>query len=153
MTAISTDDIKKLREETGVSVMDVKKALEEADGDTKKALELLKKRGSVVATKKSDRATNAGRIEAYIHGEGQVGVLVQLLCETDFVAKNEDFKDLARDLAMHVAAMNPKDIAELLGQPFIKSPDETIQDLINGATQKFGERTEIRRFSRLSVSE
>lgn len=152
MSEISTADIKALRDETGLSIAEVRNALAESGGDKNKALEFLKKRSGEIAAKKSDRALGAGSIAAYIHGGGTSGTLLELSCETDFVAKNEEFKNLARDIAMHVAAMNPSDVAELLDQPFIKSPDKTIKDLVNGATQKFGERIEVRRFSRFSVS-
>lgn len=153
MADITTTDIKALRDETGLSIAEVKKALDEAEGDKAKALEVLKNRSAEVAAKKGDRALGAGVVNAYIHNGGASGTLLELSCETDFVAKNEEFKALARDIAMHVAAMNPADVAELMPQPFIKSPDMTIQDMVNGATQKFGERIEVRRFVKLSVSE
>jgi elongation factor Ts len=153
MAEITTADIKSLRDETGLSIAEVRKALSEAQGDRAKALEVLKERSVEMAAKKADRALGAGSIASYIHGGGTSGTLVELSCETDFVAKNEEFKNLAKDIAMHVAAMNPTDVAELLTQPFIKSPDKTISEMVNGAIQKFGERTEIRRFTRFSVSE
>ncbi len=153
MTEISTADIKILRNETGLSIAEVRNALGEASGDKDKALTFLKKRSAEVALKKGERALGSGSVASYIHGGGTSGTLVELSCETDFVAKNEEFKNLARDIAMHIAAMNPTDTTELLTQPFVKSPDKTIQDLINGAIQKFGERTEVRRFSKFSVSE
>lgn len=153
MADITTADIKALREETGLSIAECRKALEASSGDKLKALEILKNRSVEIAANKGDRALGAGTITSYIHGGGLSGVLLELSCETDFVAKNEAFQALARDIAMHVAAMNPADIAELLPQPFIKGPDNTIQDLVNGAIQKFGERTEIRRFIRFSISE
>ena len=196
MSTITTEDIKKLRDSTGLSVMQCKKALEEASGDQEKARIILQKKGSEVASKKGDRVLAAGVVMAYIHASGTVGTMLELSCETDFVAKNPEFKAIAYDIAMHVAAQNPKylkreDISEedrnkvsetfkaevldkpaemqekillgkvdsyfadkvLLDQPFIKNPDLKIQDLVNGAVQKFGERTEIRRFTRFSVSE
>lgn len=104
---ISTDDIKALRERTGVSVMQCKKALEEAGGDAEKALVLLHKLSSAVAAKKADRTLGAGVVSAYRHNSGTVGAMVELLCETDFVAKNEDFQTLAHDIAMHIAATDP----------------------------------------------
>jgi elongation factor Ts len=149
--AITPEQVKALRERTGVSMMECKKALEEAGGDMDAALKILGQRASVAAAKKSDRALGAGAVAAYVHGTGQVGALVQLSCETDFVSKNEEFIALARDIAMHVSAMQPADTNELLSQPFIKNPDKTVADLISDATQKFGERTEISNFSRLSV--
>ncbi|MFA5987482.1 MAG: elongation factor Ts [Candidatus Paceibacterota bacterium] len=105
---ITTEQIKQLRDDTGVSVMQCKKALEEAGGDMVKALAVLKKKSSDIATKKSDRALKAGVVAAYIHSNGTLGAMVELNCETDFVAKNEEFKALAYDIAMHVAAANPE---------------------------------------------
>ena len=109
---VSIDDIQKLREETKAPVMECKKALEKAQGDTKKAKEILRKQGEIRAEKKQGVNTKAGIIEAYIHSNKQVGVLLELRCETDFVAKNPDFKDLAHDLAMQVAATNPLFVSE-----------------------------------------
>jgi elongation factor Ts len=105
--AISMEDIKSLRERTGAGVVDVKKALDEAGGDGEKALDILRKRGQDKALKKADREAGEGTIGEYLHSNGRVGVLVKLLCETDFVAKNEAFVALARDIAMHIAAMQP----------------------------------------------
>ncbi|MDD2677966.1 MAG: elongation factor Ts [Candidatus Paceibacterota bacterium] len=109
---VSIDDIQKLREETKAPVMECKKALEKAQGDTKKAKEILRKQGEIRAEKKQGVNTKAGIIEAYIHSNKQVGVLLELRCETDFVAKNPDFKDLAHDLAMQVAATKPLFVSE-----------------------------------------
>ncbi len=105
---ITTEQIKSLRDKTGVSVMQCKKALEEAGGDEEKALIILRKKSSEIAAKKGDRTFKAGAIQSYIHSTGNVGVMVELLCETDFVSNNEEFKTLARDIAMHIAATNPK---------------------------------------------
>jgi elongation factor Ts len=153
MAEITTADIKALREETSLSIAECRKALEEAQGDKTKALEILKAKSVEIAAKKGDRALGSGTVASYIHGGGTSGTMVELSCETDFVAKNDDFKNLARDIAMHISAMNPADLAELLEQPFVKNPDMTIKDMVNGAIQKFGERTEVRRFARFSVSE
>ncbi len=162
MTEITTELIKELRDKTGVSVMQCKKALEEAEGDLEKATAVLLERSAKEAEKKSDRALGAGYISSYVHSTGTVGAMVELLCETDFVAKNEDFKVLARDIAMHVSATNPKSVkAEesslesevLLDQSFIKNPELTIKNLLQSAVQKFGENIEISRFVRFSVSE
>jgi elongation factor Ts len=109
---ITTENIKALRDKTGVSIMQCKKALEEAQGDIEKALVILRKKSGELAAKKSDRTFGAGTIQAYIHANGAVGVLVELVCETDFVSGNNDFKLLARDIAMHVAAMRPEYIKE-----------------------------------------
>ena len=105
---ITTEQVKELRDATGVSVMQCKKALEEAEGDKDKALMLLQKKSGDIASKKSDRKLGAGSIQAYIHNSGTVGVMVELACETDFVAKNEEFVALAHDIAMHAAAMGPE---------------------------------------------
>jgi len=149
---ITTEEIKALREATGLSIMQVKEALEAAGGDKTKALELLKQKGAEIATKKSGRSLGAGVVVSYIHAGETVGVLLELLSETDFVAKNPEFKATAKDIAMHVAAMSPADTAELMEQPFIKDPSKKISDLVNGTVQKFGERTEIGQFSRFSIN-
>jgi elongation factor Ts len=149
---VTAQEIKELREETGLSISQVKSALEEADGDKTQALQILKEKGIEIAKKKADRTLGAGVVAAYVHAGDSVGAMVELLCETDFVAKNPEFKAIARDIAMHVAAMRPADVGELLGQPFIKGNGETIGDLINGIIHKFGERTEIGQFSRLSIN-
>jgi elongation factor Ts len=190
---ITTELIKELREATGVSVMQCKKALEEAGGDLKKAEVILKKHSAASAEKKADRSLGAGAIGSYTH-DGTIGAMVLLSCETDFVAKNPEFGALAREVAMQVAATNPaytisdeipadakqsaiavfqKEVADkpenmrekilegklasyfrdqvLLEQPFIKDEGKTVRDLLNEATQKFGERVEVTRFARLSV--
>lgn len=106
--AITTEQIKDLRDKTGVSVMQCKKALEEAGGDEEKALIILRKKSSEIAAKKGDRTFKAGAVQSYIHSTGNVGVLIELLCETDFVSNNEEFKALAKDIAMHIAATAPR---------------------------------------------
>ena len=148
----TTEAIKALREETGLSIGQIRVALEEAQGDRDKALELLKKKSVEIASKKADRTLGAGAIASYVHSGDTVGAMVELYSETDFVAKNPEFKTVARDIAMHIAAMNPADVGELLGQPFIKGSGETIGEIINKTIQKFGERTEIGRFSRFSIN-
>ncbi|MHB8660357.1 MAG: elongation factor Ts [Minisyncoccota bacterium] len=190
---ITTDIIKELRDKTGVSVMQCKKALEEAGGDLGKATVILKKHSAASAEKKAERSLGAGAIGSYIH-DGGIGAMVLLSCETDFVAKNPEFVALAREIAMQVAATDPRynSIAEipsemkktattvfekelagkpkamhakilegklasyfrdqvLLEQPFIKDENKTVRDLLNEATQKFGERVEVSRFARLSA--
>jgi elongation factor Ts len=149
---ITTEEIKALREETGLSIMQCRQALEEAQGDKAKALELLKQKGAEIASKKSDRTLGAGAVASYIHAGDTVGAMVELYSETDFVAKNPEFKAIARDIAMHIAAMKPADVGELLQQPFIKGSGETIGDIINNTIQKFGERTEIGQFTRFSIN-
>jgi|SRR5581483_9709336 len=149
--AISAQEVKELREKTGVSMMECKRALEEAQGDMAKALEVLAARAAAAAGKKADRALGAGIVASYIHNQGQVGAMVVLSCETDFVSKNEEFGALARDIAMHAAAMRPASVEELLSQPFIKNPEKTVGDLVSGAVQKFGERTEVAQLACFSV--
>src|SRR3989338_10871022 len=144
---VTSEQVKELREKTGVSVMECKAALTEADGDMMKALEILSLRAVAAAGKKAGRALGAGVVASYVHTTGQVGAMVLLSSETDFVSKNEEFTALARDIAMHAAAMQPADIAELTAQAFIKNPEKTIADLISAATQKFGERIEITQLS------
>ncbi|MEX0932442.1 MAG: elongation factor Ts [Parcubacteria group bacterium] len=148
---VTTEEIKALRDETGLSIMQCKKALEDAEGDKEKALKLLKERGADIAESKGGRTLGSGVVTSYIHSNGNVGVLLELACETDFVAKNPEFKAIAYDIAMHIAAMNPEDSKELLEQSFIKDSSKTIEDLVNGAVQKFGERTEVGRFTRYSI--
>ena len=149
---ITIDQIKELRDRTGISIAQCKKALEDAAGDLNQALDFLKTKGAEIASKKSARELHAGLISAYVHSNGQLGALVQIHTETDFVAKNNDFKNLADDLAMHVVAMKPTDVAELLTQPFVKDPTLTIDDLIKSYIQRFGERIEIARFARLDTN-
>jgi elongation factor Ts len=149
--AIDAQAVKELRDKTGVSMMECRKALDEAGGDIEKALEILGQRAAASAAKKADRALGAGAVAAYVHATGQVGALVLLNSETDFVSKNEDFKTLARDIAMHVSAMRPATKEELLSQQFIKDPSKTVAQLIEGATQKFGERVDLGGFSAFSV--
>lgn len=141
--AVTAEQVKQLRDQTGISMMECKKALEAAEGDMSKALAILGERATATAGKKADRTLGAGAVQAYIHGNGTVGSLVLLMCETDFVAKNEEFVALTRDIAMQAAAMRPANVEELLAQPFIKDGAKTVQDLISGAVQKFGERVEI----------
>ncbi|OGG41875.1 hypothetical protein A2837_01530 [Candidatus Kaiserbacteria bacterium RIFCSPHIGHO2_01_FULL_46_22] len=191
---ITSAQIKALRDQTGISVMQCKKALEEAGGDMEKALIILKQKRKEAADKKSDRTLGAGTVGVYTHNTSEVAAMVLLASETDFVSKNEEFVTLAREIAMHVAAQNPKflsreevgeeaiakakevfaeDIKDkpaemqekimegklssyfkeqiLLEQPFIKNPDVTIGEMVNGAVQKFGENVSVVEFKRLSV--
>ena len=141
------DQIKKLREETQASIADCRKALEEGNGDYGKALEWLKKRGAEIAEKKQDRETNQGLVDAYVHS-GKVGVLVTLLCETDFVARTSEFKNLAHEIALQISAMNPKDVDVLLKQEYIRDPKLTINDLIKQTIGKLGENIVVKEFSR-----
>ena len=194
-STITIEQIKELRDKTGISVMQCRKALEEAGGDMEKAIIILKKKGADSAAKKGDRTMAAGAIVAYIHGAGAIGAMVHLGSETDFVSNNKEFKDLAYAIAQQIAATNPEflsyaDISDedkakasevfaeevkgkpedlkakilegklgayfkercLLEQPYIKNPDQTVNDLITGAIQKFGEKIAVVRFVRYAVA-
>lgn len=144
------DNIKSLREETGVSVMKCKQALEEANGNMEAARAILREISSKAAAKKADRDLGAGIVQSYIHPNKSMGVLIKLSCETDYVAMNEDFIALAGDLAMHIAAMGPESVDELLEQAFVKNPEAQITKLIEEATLKIGERIEVSSFTRYS---
>ncbi len=148
---ISLDQIKALREETGVSIGKCKEALTEAAGDMEKAREILRAISGAAAAKKADRELGAGIIQSYIHSNKTIGVLINLACETDFVAQNSDFIALAGDIAMHIAAMGTETTEELLEQPFIKNPELTIAKLIEDAILKIGERIEVAQFVRFSI--
>jgi len=108
MSDFSAKDVAELRQKTGVGMMECKKALQEASGNLEAAVDLLRARGAQMAAKKADRATNQGWVGSYVHSNGKIGVIVEVLCETDFVAKNDQFQELIRDIAMHIAAMNPQ---------------------------------------------
>lgn len=149
---ISAEQIKELREKTGISVAACKKALEQAGGDVEKAIAALQKDSASIAQKKSDRALGSGVVEAYVHNNKKVGVLVELKSESDFVSGNDEFRVLAKEIAMHVAACGPSDINELLDQAYVKDPGIMVKDLVNRAIQKFGEKIEITRFVRYSLS-
>lgn len=133
------DQIKQLREETGTGVMEAKKALEEAKGDYNQAKKIVFERGLMKAEKKSDRETKEGFVGSYIHTTGKVGAMVTLLCETDFVARNEEFMKLAREIAMQAASMRPETIEELLDQEYIRDGKFTIRELIKTLSAKVGE--------------
>ena len=199
---VTTEQVKQLRDKTGISVMQCRKALDEAGGDMDKAIIILQKKSGELALKKTDRTLAAGTVQAYVHANGTVGAIVVLACETDFVSGNDEFKVLARDIAMHITAARPKyysrenitdldrakvkEVLEqemneksdskdkpaaikekilegkinayfaemiLLDQPFIKNPEVTIKALLDGAIQKFGEKIEVTRFTRVGVGE
>ncbi len=165
---LSVNTIKDLRERTGAGIMDCKRALEESGGDMDAAADILVKQGIASAVKKASRSTEEGLVESYIHSGGRIGVLVEVNCETDFVARTADFKALAHDLAMQVAAMAPTyvdsdDVAEgedpdsqetvLMHQPFIKDPSKSIRDVVNEGIGKLGENIRVRRFTRFSLGE
>lgn len=142
--------IKDLREKTQAGFSDVKMALEESNGDMTKAEQILKKKGFEKAAKKSDRETKAGLVESYVHG-GRIGVLVSLLCETDFVARTDEFKHLAHEIALQVSSMNPKDVKSLLSQEYIRDGSKTIEGLIKETIAKVGENIRIGEYSRIEL--
>lgn len=163
---ITTAAVKELRELTGAGIMDCKRALIEAGGNRNQALEILKQQGLARAEKKADRVVSQGLVEAYIHGGGRIGALVEVNCETDFVARTEGFRTLVHDIAMQVAAQNPRylsieEVPEgeqvdpavdvLLSQPFIKNSSQTIGQLITDAVAKIGENIKVRRFARFEL--
>lgn len=145
------EKIKHLRDQTGLSFKEIKKAVGEADGDVARAVEILKAHGSLIAQKKSARETKEGVVESYIHLTKKIGSLVELYCETDFVARNVEFVKLAHELAMQVASMDPKDNDELLNQPYIKDQDVSINDLIQQYIAKLGENIKIGKFIRFEI--
>lgn len=145
------DTIKQLREETGLSFAQIKKALDEVNGDATLAREKLKEYSAAQAEKKSDREIGAGAIGSYVHTTRTMGAMAVVGCETDFVAKNPEFVQLADDLAMHAAAMNPESVEEMLIQPYVKDGSVTVQEHINGHIQKFGENSKLVNFSRFSI--
>jgi len=145
------DNLKKIRNMTGASVDAIRKALEEADGEIERALELLKDRGAMVAAKKAGRQTGEGIVSYYVHANSKVGVLVKLLCETDFVARTEQFKELGHELAMHIAAMDPINIEDFLSQAYIRDQDMTIDALIKDYIAKLGENIKIGEFCRFEI--
>lgn len=150
--AVNIDDLKKLREETGAGIADVRSALEEAKGDTAKAREIIKKKGFDKATSKSDREVKAGLVDVYSHG-GRVGVILELLSETDFVAKTDDFKHLAHELCLQVASMQPGSVGELLEQEYVRDGSMTIEALIKSVVAKLGENIQVGRFERVGLGE
>jgi elongation factor Ts len=165
MVAVDTSKIKQLREETGAPVMDCKRALEESSGNMDGARQWLRSRGAAIAEKKAGRVASQGLVDSYIHGGGRIGVIVEVNCETDFVARSDDFKKLAHDIAMQIAATDPKyvgneedlpselpdDQIPLLKQPFIRDEKQTIQGLVHEAIGKLGENIVVRRFSRFEL--
>ena len=165
---ISAAQVKSLREQSGAGIMDCRNALISCKGDADKALKILKDKGLLKAQKKADRTTGAGLVEAYIHTAGRIGALVEINCETDFVARTDEFKNLAHCLAMQVAAMNPQYISEkdipktkirkvitnevcLMLQPYIKDPNKTINDVVIETIAKTGENIKVSRFIRYEL--
>jgi elongation factor Ts len=174
---VTANQVKELREKSGAGIMECKRALEQVEGDVAKAIDLLKQQGLAKADKKTGRAASQGLVEPYIHGGGRIGSIVEINCETDFVARTPDFRDLAHDLAMQVAATSPAYVSieevpatawaelekehgdrdkaaaavVLLEQPFIKDPKLTIRDLVRERIAKLGENIVVRRFARFEV--
>jgi elongation factor Ts len=146
---VSMDVVKQLRDETGISVLQCKKALEEAEGDVAKAKEVLQALSASSAEKKADRTLGAGVIQAYVHATHTSAGVAVLACETDFVARNPEFIAIAKDLAMHVCAMQPENLEAMLEQPFVKDGDRTVKIVIDQATQKFGEKVALTRAERI----
>jgi elongation factor Ts len=142
--------VQQLRELTGAGIMDCKRALDDAKGDLDAAVKLIAERGLAKADKKAERETGAGLLEAYVHN-GRVGVLLELRCETDFVANADPFKALAHSLALQIAAMNPDSVDTLLEQPFIKDAAMTVRDLMKGVIAKVGENIRVERFARYEL--
>lgn len=151
MASVDIQLLKKLRDETSVSVSECRQALEETNGNYEEALKLVKSRAAEKAAKKADRETGEGLVEAYIHGNGKVGAMVEILCETDFVARTDEFKHLAHEVAMQIAAMSPENVEELLAQEYIKDSSKTIEQMVKEAIQKTGENIKIKQFTRFSL--
>ncbi len=163
---VSPAAVKELRELTGAGMLDCKSALEEAGGDFDKAKDILRKKGIAMAAKKAERATAEGLVQTYLHHDGRLGALVEINCETDFVARTEDFSKLAQDVALQVAATNPTYVASedipkgtdgdakqlcLLLQPFVRDESMTVVDMVKETVRKTGENIRIRRFSRFEL--
>jgi elongation factor Ts len=163
---VTAQEVKELRELTGAGVMDCKRALQETGGDKDKAVEILRQQGLSAAEKKSHRTTEQGLVECYIHAGGRIGAMVEVNCETDFVARTPDFKALARDLAMQVAATGPLSVSAddlppdtlgdpkelcLLRQDYIRDPSRTVLDIVNDVIAKTGENVRVRRFARFEL--
>lgn len=150
---INLDLLKKLRSDTQASIADCRMALEESNNDYKKALGWLRKRGLEKAAKKADRTTSQGLVESYIHQNGRIGALIEVLCETDFVARTDEFKNLTHEIAMQVASMKPEDVESLLKQEYIRDGSKTIENLIKEAIAKLGENIVVKKLQRFEIGE
>ena len=144
--ASDIEKIKNIRDSTGLSFNEIAKALKDAEGDEERAKQILQALGAKMAAKKSSREAKEGVVDAYIHNTRKVASVIELYCETDFVARNMEFQKLAHELAMHVAAMKPGDLEGLLSQPFVKDPNITVRELINQFIAKLGENIQVGRF-------
>lgn len=151
MAKVQASQIKKLRDELGAGIMEVKKALDEAKGDEKKAKVILKKKGLEKLKKRDSKATNEGQVFSYVHAGGRVASLVKIVCETDFVASSDEFQALGKELAMQVASMEPKDAKELLKQSYIRDPKKKVKDLVEEVAVKVKEKIEVTKIARLAV--
>lgn len=151
--AVDIKKLKQIREQTGAGVADIRKALEETKNDEAKSIALLKEWGIAKASKKADREAGSGSIDSYIHAGGKVGVIVEVNCETDFVARTDDFKTLTKEIAMQVAAMHPKDVDELLKQQYIRDSSQTIEQMVKATIGKLGENIVVRRFDRFELGQ
>lgn len=149
---MNVEDIKRLRAETSAGIADCREALSESKGDFVKATEILKQKGLDKASKKGEREIKSGLVEVYSH-RGKIGVLVEVMCETDFVARTQDFKDLAHEIALQVASMNPESVEGLLSQEYIRDNSMTIDQLIKTVVGKLGENIQIGRFERIALGE
>lgn len=147
---MTAEDVQRLRTETGAGIMDCKRALTETGGDFNAAKERLAAQGMAKAEKKGDRETGAGHLEAYVHG-GRIGVLLELRCETDFVARGDLFRELARGLAMHISATDPATVEDLMAQPYVRNESVTVEGLIKGTVAKTGENIRVARFARFAL--
>ena len=149
---MNIEDIKKLREETGAGIADCKEAFKFSKGNLEKAKVWLRQKGLDKASLKAEREVKTGIVDVYSHG-GKVGVMVEVLCETDFVARTEDFKNLAHELALQIASMNPSSVEELLSQEYIRDNSMTVDQLIKSVIGKLGENIQVGRFERIALGE
>lgn len=152
MANVSLDEIKKLRELTGVGITDAKQALVEAKGDFDKALEAMRKKGLTKAEKRAEREARSGLIGSYVH-DGRIGVIAEVNCETDFVAKTDEFKELVKDICLQIAASESVKVDQLLKEPYVKDPSMSVADYVQAANAKLGENIVLRRFNRLALGE
>jgi elongation factor Ts len=163
---VSTEDVKRLREETGAGMLDCKKALDETNGDFDKAKEMLRQKGFESAAKRAERETAEGVVQSYIHHNSRMGVLVEINCESDFVARTDDFRKLAQQIALHIAGAGPMYVSAedvpagadgdpketvLLAQPFVQDESRTVEDLIKETISKTGENIRVKRFARFEL--
>ncbi len=145
------EKIKELRENTGAGIMDAKKALEEAKGDMAKAMEIIKAKGIQKAESKADREVRSGRVYCYTHGGGSAAAMVEVACETDFVAKTPDFETLCKEIALQIVSMDPKDVEELMKQDYIRDSSKTMDELVKDLSGKTGENIRVTRFARFKL--